>query len=124
MASFALLIGAVTCWASEIIWAWDDRYPLKTYLAINKELPENSKLRKIIKKILPVKETKTNPYLYIKVVPYFISVIILACVVVLYIVYAIIPNVLDPVLSHPACIWTSLGLIAFALLHKCVINLV
>ncbi len=57
---------------------------------MNTELPPDSFFRKL----LPKKEDPLDPYLYVKVIPFFINVLIFLAVFILYIVYWIKPELL------------------------------
>ena len=72
-------------------------------------IPKNSNIRKII----PFRENLTHPFIYLKVIPFLVSIIISFVIVVLYVVNLLIPNVMTPILTHPISIMSSvlLGLI-------------
>lgn len=57
---------------------------------MNTELPPNSFFRKL----LPKKEDPIDPYLYVKVIPFFINVLIFLATFILYVVYWIKPELL------------------------------
>lgn len=57
---------------------------------MNTELPTNSFFRKL----LPKKEDPIDPYLYVKVIPFFINVLIFIATLILYLVYWIKPELL------------------------------
>lgn len=53
-------------------------------------IPQNSFLRKIY----PFKESKINPLKYVKLIPFYISCVILISVFIVYIVYWVSPSLL------------------------------
>lgn len=62
-------------------------------------LPKKSFLRKIY----PFKESEINPLLYVKLIPFFVTLIILITVLIVYIIYWIFPFLLSAFLQSKIC---------------------
>ena len=71
----------------------------------DKEIPKDS----VWRKIYPFKESETNPLLYVKLIPFFITFIILIAVLIIYIVYWISPPLLEEFLLSKLCAWISVS---------------
>ena len=121
--SFALLILVALAWVMMLAICADSRYPEGKIPALNKELAEKSRLRRILKYIMPLRKDQYNdPYICAKAIPYFIYFIIVICVIVIYVIYAIIPSVMFPILSHPACAWVGVGIAMAVVGYGCAIK--
>ena len=125
MLLFMPLILSILSWLLVLGICADSRSPEGNIPTLNKELSEKSRLRRILKYIMPLRKNDyNNPYIYVKAIPYFIYFIYLIAVVILYILYAVMPNVMYPILSHPVCLWISVGIVGLVFAYGCAIKFV
>ena len=68
------------------------------------EISKNS----IWRKIYPFKEKENNPLRHVKLIPFYITFIILVAVLIVYIVYWISPSLISGFLQSKVCAWISL----------------
>jgi hypothetical protein len=66
-------------------------------------IPKNSKIRKII----PFREDCAHPFIYLKIIPFFVSIIISFAILILYAIKFFAPSIITPILIHPATIISS-----------------
>jgi hypothetical protein len=72
-------------------------------------VPQNS----IWRKFIPFSENTAHPFIYLKIIPFLMSIVISVIVFMLYVVNLFIPDIMTPIFIHPVTITsiTLLGLI-------------
>lgn len=83
-------------------------------------IPETSKLRSVI----PFRETPSHPFIYLKIIPFLVSIVISLAILILYSLSLFFPRIMMPIIVHPITIVTTTLLGFIFMIYAGIMNMI